>query len=152
MLLLEKFFARMDLSDIIPWIIIIGASFLGALGKSAKSKQTGEGARRQQRGRQMPPIPTQAMPPVIDDARRASGDVVAHDDWIPSNDIPEATQSPAIMDRAWQNEGQRAIADEPQRPAAPAPDPYVAELDDGNAVPQDWKRAIIAHEILKTKF
>ena len=140
----------MDLSDIIPWIVIIGASLLGTLGKSSKSKGGGV-TKPKPTVRQATTTPPQVLPPVPDVWERR--DMAEHDDWIPSNDVPDVpvSQSSVATGQAWENEGQRVVADESRRQALVG-DPYAKSDDGNNAMPQDWKRAIIAHEILKTKF
>lgn len=140
----------MDLSDILPLLIIIGGALLSFLSKSVKKKagDTSEQPRRQ---------PT---PPVVHSASTTAQPI--SDDWIPNNSddtyaetaIPPSyipipkhnTNKNSPLIQVPENEGQRSITE-------PTNDPNYAYNDNTSiCTTQNWRKAIIAHEILKTKF
>lgn len=151
----------MDLSDILPLLIIVGGALISLVGKSSKGKPAEEKPVGHRPQAEIPPIPA----PMPADTRW-DNDLI--DDWIPSNDkspLPgEVAGKQKKQSQTWELEGQRSTiagekkTAEPQQPTAvceptAAGDPNYAIAEDSDGVtPQDWRKAIIAYEILKTKF
>ena len=152
----------MDLSDILPLLILVGGALFSFVGKALKGdagseKKVAQPARRR-RQTQLPPIVPQQQ--------------VEQDDWIPTNDPMPPLPQPqaAAMPQPWELEGGRSLPAEAEpsakkrkkkakskreREAVPVggsdPNYAITEADDA-AVPQDWRKAIIAYEIMKSKF
>lgn len=157
----EEKLIRMDLSDILPLLIIVGGALISLVGKSSKGKPAEEKPVGHRPQAEIPPIPA----PMPADTRW-DNDLI--DDWILSNDkspLPgEVAGKQKKQSQTWELEGQRSTiagekkTAEPQQPTAvceptAAGDPNYAIAEDSDGVtPQDWRKAIIAYEILKTKF
>ena len=165
----EEKFIYMDLSDILPLLIIVGGALISLVGKSSK-KESAKGATAMPRpGAATPTLPPDAKP---------KPDLI--DDWIPTNDnLPPQPATKAKKRRGkrpqpWELEGGRVITTANatgkaaeggareqlsptggvQAPQAGSDPNYapVSEDADEAAMPQDWRKAVIAYEILKTKF
>lgn len=142
----------MDLSDLLPLLIIIGGALLSFVGKAAKGAPKEDVPSQRRAVEEWPPsLPDEKQTHLPDDAD--------WDDWIPRNEPRELPEVPCRQ--PWESEGQRAINDEEEsaalrqsattRQSAEA-DANYAPADDTEVAPEDWRKAIIAYEILKTKF
>lgn len=142
----------MDLSDLLPLLIIVGGALLSFVGKAAKGAPKEDVPSQRRAVEEWPPsLPDEKQTHLPDDAD--------WDDWIPRN---EPRQLPEVPSRQpWESEGQRAINGVEEsatlrqsattRQVAEA-DANYAPADDTEVAPEDWHKAIIAYEILKTKF
>lgn len=141
----------MDLSDLLPLLIIIGGALLSFVGKAAKGAPKEDVPSQRRAVEEWPSLPDEKQTHLPDDAD--------WDDWIPRNEPRELPEVPCSQ--PWESEGQRAINDVEEsaalrqsattRQVAEA-DANYAPADDTEVAPEDWRKAIIAYEILKTKF
>lgn len=145
----------MDLSDLLPLLIIVGGALLSFVGKAAKGVPKEDVPSQRRAVEEWPPsLPDEKQTHLPDDAD--------WDDWIPRNSVPPVPEMPPIQPvQPWESEGQRAINNVEEsaalrqsattRQVAEA-DANYAPADDTEVAPEDWRKAIIAYEILKTKF
>ena len=136
----------MEFDDIITFVVVVGGILLSAFGGKKKPKQKAttpspRTASGQQRQAAKPVVQRQAvapatrretitmMPPIpVDDAKPAA----EHKPFIPMHEVKRQTTS-----------GGDDIS---------ASDPYSIEASHFASTEHDWRKAIIASEILKTKF
>lgn len=136
----------MEFDDIITFVVVVGGILLSAFGGKKKPKQKAttpspRTASGQQRQAAKPVVQRQAvapatrretitmMPPIpVDDAKPAA----EPKPFIPMHEVKRQTTS-----------GSDAIS---------ASDPYSIEASHFASTEHDWRKAIIASEILKTKF
>lgn len=136
----------MEFDDIITFVVMVGGILLSAFGGKKKPKQKAttpppRAASRQQRQAAKPVVQRQAvapatrretitmMPPIpVDDAKPAA----EPKPFIPMHEVKRQTTS-----------GSDDIS---------ASDPYSIEASHFASTEHDWRKAIIASEILKTKF
>ena len=136
----------MEFDDIITFVVVVGGILLSAFGGKKKPKQKAttpppRAASRQQRQAAKPVVQRQAvapatrretitmMPPIpVDDAKPAA----EPKPFIPMHEVKRQTTS-----------GSDDIS---------ASDPYSIEASHFASTEHDWRKAIIASEILKTKF
>lgn len=136
----------MEFDDIITFVVVVGGILLSAFGGKKKPKQKAttpppRAASRQQRQAAKPVVQRQAvapatrretitmMPPIpVDDAKPAA----EPKPFIPMHEVKRQTTT-----------GSDDIS---------ASDPYSIEASHFASTEHDWRKAIIASEILKTKF
>lgn len=131
----------MDLSDIIPFLIIIGGAFMGFVGKSANNKKNNGDAKH----RTLPTHGIERHLPPIPAGRKATPEHL-----IPFEEKTHPGQAPAMPRQTPYSENY--IQTEQKTAIPTTTNPYYTSSDDNSNTPQDWRKAIIAYEIMKTKF
>ena len=141
MLILGCNCTTMEFDDIITFVVVVGGILLSAFGGKKKPKQKATTPASGQQRQAKPVVQRQAvapatrretitmMPPIpVDDAKPAA----EPKPFIPMHEVKRQTTS-----------GSDDIS---------ASDPYSIEASHFASTEHDWRKAIIASEILKTKF